>query len=89
MEKKKKKIEEALTRLEIEREKAKVRYDTSIIILDGQREKVIELEKRHREHMDAYVDADNKIKDKISELKKINEDIAENYEINPEKSDVA
>ena len=65
--KKKQEIEEA----QKIRERQKVRYDASVIILNGQRETVNRLEEESRKCLEDFIKADNDVKTKINELNEL------------------
>lgn len=72
-----KKKQEVLSAQE-ERERLKVIYDSSIIILEGQRKTVRELESRSNTHLENFLKADNEVKKKIQELSEVTYKLEEN-----------
>lgn len=65
--KKKSEIDEA----QKNRERQKVRYDASVIILNGQRETVKRLEEESSRCLEDFIKADNDVKVKIDELNQL------------------
>ncbi len=61
-----------------EREKLKIRYDSSIIILEGQRNTVKELETQSNKCLEDFLKSDDIVKQKIDELSKLTKEIHEN-----------
>ena len=68
MEKKIQKKQREINEAQEERARKKVLYDSQIVIVEGHRNTVRELEKRAEGMLRDYVDADNRVKDLLTEL---------------------
>lgn len=73
IEKKQKEISEAQEL----RARRKVIYDAQVVILEGQRNTVRELEKRSELMLNDYIDSDNQVKKLINELNELSNQIEE------------
>ena len=78
MEKKILKKQEEILKAQEERARRKVIYDSQIIILEGQRNTVREIESRADRMMKDYVDSDNKVSQLITELNELSNKIEDN-----------
>lgn len=68
MEKKIQKKQKEINDAQEDRARKKVTYDAQVIILEGQRDTVRELEKRAEDMLKNYVESDNVVKYLINEL---------------------
>ena len=77
MEKKIKKKQEDILKAQEERARRKVIYDSQIVILEGQRGIIREIEARADRMMKDYVEADNKVSQHMAELSELSDKLDE------------
>jgi len=78
MEKKINKKQKEVQEAQFERARRKVLYDSQIIILEGQRNTVRELEKRAELMLNDFVESDNHVKKIITELNELSTQMYDN-----------
>ena len=82
MEKKINKKQKEVQEARHEREKKKVVYDFSVVIIEGQRNTIRELESKSDIMLQDFLAADNMVKDRMNELNELSSQLEE--EITPE-----